>query len=207
LKKAFPEDGIEPVAKGKKGADVLQKVYSSSGLYCGAIIWESKNTLNWSKAWLSKLRTDQRRAKAEIAVLVSVAMPKEVSQFGQMDDVWIAEPSLTLGLAMALRTNLMQVALLKQSSKGKHEKMELLYEYMSGTEFRHRVEAVVEAFRSMHNDLDKERQTMENQWAKREKQLQLVIQNISGMYGDMQAIAGQSLPRIRQLELPAPQEP
>lgn len=206
LKKAFPEDEIEPVAKGKTGADVLQKICSSSGLYCGAIIWESKNTRNWSKAWLSKLRNDQRRAKAEIAVLVSVAMPKEVSRFGQMDGVWIAEASLALGLAMALRANLIQVALVKQSSKGKHEKIELLYEYLSGIEFRHRVEAIVEAFRSMQDDLDRERQTMEKQWAKREKHLQLVIQNISGMYGDMQAIAGQSLPRIRRLELPAPQE-
>lgn len=206
LKKAFPEDEIEPIAKGKTGADLLQKVYSSGGLYCGAIIWESKNTRNWSKAWLGKLRTDQRRAKAEIAVLVSVAMPKEISRFGQIDGVWLTESSLALGLAMALRTNLIQVAVLKQSSKGKHEKMELLYEYLSGTEFKHRVEAVVEAFRSMQDDLEKERQTMEKQWAKREKQLQLVIQNISGMYGDMQAIAGQSLPRIRRLELPAPQE-
>lgn len=206
LKKSFSDDEIEPVAKGKTGADVLQKVHSSSGLYCGAIIWETKNTHNWSKAWLSKLRNDQRRAKAEIAVLVSVAMPKEVSNFGQMDGVWVAESSLALGLAVALRANLIQVAQLKQSSKGKHEKMELLYRYISGTEFKHRVEAVVEAFRSMQDDLEKERQAVERQWAKREKQIQLVIQNISGMYGDMQAIAGQSLPRIRRLELPASQE-
>jgi hypothetical protein len=206
LRRAFPEDEIRPVPKGKTGADVLQEVHSSNGVGCGCIIWESKNTRNWSKAWLVKLRTDQRRAKADVAVLVSAAMPNEVSRFGQIDGVWVTESPLALGLAMALRANLIQVALLKQSSKGKNETMEMLYEYLSGVEFRHRVEAVVEAFRSLQDDLDKERQAMEKQWAKRGKQLQLVIQNISGMYGDMQAIAGQSLPRIRRLELPAPQE-
>ncbi len=204
LEKAFPDDEIEPIGKGKAGADVLQKVYAPGGQYCGAIIWESKNTQNWSKAWLGKLRNDQRRAKAELAVLVSMALPKDVRHFAQVDGVWVTEFSLALGLATALRTNLIQVAVLKQSSKGKHEKMELLYEYLSSTEFRHRIEAIVEAFRSMQDDLDKERETMERQWAKREKQIELVVQNVSGMYGDMQAIAGQSLPKIRRLELPAP---
>lgn len=204
LKKAFPDDEIEPIGKGKAGADVLQKIYVSGEQYCGAIIWESKNTQNWSKAWLGKLRNDQRRAKAELAVLVSMVLPKDVKHFAQVDGVWITEFSLALGLATALRTNLIQVAVLKQSSKGKHEKMELLYEYLSSTEFRHRIEGIVEAFRSMQDDLDKEREATERQWAKREKHIQLVVQNVSGMYGDMQAIAGQSLPKIRRLELPAP---
>jgi hypothetical protein len=206
LKKAFPDDKIERIAKGKAGADILQKVHSSNEQYCGTILWESKNTQNWSKAWLNKLRGDQRRVKAELAVLVSMALPKDVRHFAQLDGVWVAEFPLALGVATALRINLMQVAALKQSSKGKHEKMELLYEYLSSTEFRHRIEAIVEAFRSMRDDLDKERQTTEKQWAKREKQIQLVVQNISGMYGDMQGIAGQSLPKISRLELPAPRD-
>jgi len=206
LERAFPNDEIRPIGKGKAGADVLQKVCAPGGRYCGAIIWESKNTQNWSKAWLGKLRNDQRRAKAELAVLVSLALPKDVRHFAQVDGVWVTEFSLALGLATALRTNLIQIAGLKQSSEGKHEKMELLYEYLSSTEFRHRIEAIVEAFRSMQDDLDKERETMERQWAKRGKQIELVVQNVSGMYGDMQAIAGQSLPKIRRLELPAPGE-
>jgi len=205
LKRAFSEDKIEPVAKGKKGADVLQRVYNGNQ-YCGTIIWESKNTQNWSKAWLGKLRTDQRRAKAELAVLVSMALPKDVSHFAQVDGVWVTEFPLVLGVATALRTNLAQAALMKQSSKGRHEKMELLYEYLSSTEFKHRIEGIVEAFRSMQDDLDKERQTTERQWAKREKQIQVVIQNVAGMYGDMQGLVGQSLPKIRRLELPEPSE-
>lgn len=202
LSKAFPDDEIEPVAKGKKGADVLQKVYSAGGQYCGTIIWEAKNTRTWSKAWLGKLRSDQRRAKAELAVLVSIALPKDVLHFAQVDGVWITEFSLVFGLATALRANLVQAALMKQSSKGKHEKMELLYEYLSSTGFKHRIEGIVEAFRSMQDDLEKERQTMEKQWAKRDMQIQVVVQNVAGMYGDMQGIVGQSLPKIRRLELP-----
>lgn len=206
LKKAFPDDEIEPVAKGKTGADILQRVYTSSGQYCGTIIWEVKNTRSWSKAWLNKLRNDQRRAKAELAVLVSTVLPKEVLHFAQVEGIWVTELSLVIGVATALRTNLSQAALLKQSSQGKHEKMELLYEYLSSTEFRHRIEGIVEAFRSMQDDLDKERQTMEKQWAKRDMQIQLVVQNVAGMYGDMQGIAGQSLPKIRRLELPSANE-
>lgn len=205
LRRAFPEDEIEPIAKGKSGADVLQRVYNA-GQYCGMIIWESKNTQNWSKAWLGQLRSNQRRAKAELAVLVSMALPKDVSHFAQVEGVWVTEFPLVLGVATALRTNLAQAALMKQSSKGRHEKMELLYEYLSSTEFKHRIEALVEAFRSMQDDLNKERQTMERQWAKREKQIQLVVQNVTGMYGDMQAIVGQSLPKIRRLELPSASE-
>ncbi|HHT9152261.1 MAG TPA: DUF2130 domain-containing protein [Candidatus Hypogeohydataceae bacterium YC40] len=205
LRRAFPEDEIEPIAKGKSGADVLQRVYNA-GQYCGMIIWESKNTQNWSKAWLGQLRSNQRRAKAELAVLVSMALPKDVSHFAQVEGVWVTEFPLVLGVATALRTNLAQAALMKQSSKGRHEKMELLYEYLSSTEFKHRIEALVEAFRSMQDDLNKERQTMERQWAKREKQIQLVVQNVTGMYGAMQAIVGQSLPKIRRLELPSASE-
>jgi hypothetical protein len=205
LRHAFPEDEIEPIEKGQTGADILQKVRTPNGQLCGTIIWETKNTKNWSKAWLSKLRSDQRKIKAELAVLVSMALPKEVKRFALVEGIWVAEYGLALGVATALRANLIQVAMLRQTANGKHETLELLYEYLSSTEFRHRIEAMVEAFQGMQVDLDKERQTMERQWAKREKQIQLVVQNVSGMYGDMQAIVGQALPRIRKLELPEPQ--
>jgi len=206
LARTFPDDEIEPIGKGKSGGDVLQKVCSPSGQYCGTIVWESKNTRAWSNGWLPKLRSDQRRVKAELAVLVSTARPKDGLRFTHIDGIWITEFPLVIGVATALRANLIQVALMRLSSKGKHEKMELLYQYLSSTEFKQRVEAIVEAFRSMQDDLEKERRTTEKNWAKREKQLQMVIQNVSGMYGEFQAIAGPSLPKIRRLELVAPAE-
>lgn len=202
LRNTFTHDEIEPVEKGQSGADILQKVRTPNGQQCGTIIWETKNTKNWSKSWLSKLRSDQRKAKAELAVLISTALPKDLNHFGLIENVWVAEYGLALGIATALRENLIQVAMLKQTAKGKHETLELLYEYLSSTEFKHRIEAMVDAFQGMRDDLNKERQAMEKQWAKREMQLQLMVQNVTGMYGDMQAIAGEALPKIRKLELP-----
>jgi hypothetical protein len=108
---------------------------------------------------------------------------------------------------MALRSQLIQAAGLRRASKGNHdEKMKLLYDYLSSTEFRHRIEAIVESFRAMQDDIEKERATMERHWAKREKQIRMVVQNVSGMYGDMQGIVGPALPNIRRLELPSARE-
>lgn len=202
LAKAFPEDKIDRVSKGKSGADILQRVYQNKQ-HCGTIIWESKNTQSWSKSWLPKLRNDQRREKAELAILVSKVLPKNVAHFAAMDGVWVTEYSLALGVGTALRINLIQVHATRVSLEGKHDKkkVELLFDYLSGTEFKQRVEAIVEAFATMQDDLSKERQAIEKSWANREKQLKLVIQSVAGMYGDLQGIVGPSLPRIRRLEL------
>jgi len=205
LRNAFPDDEIMPIEKGQAGADILQHVRNKNGQLCGTIIWETKNTKNWSKTWLNKLRSDQRKTKAELAVLVSMALPKEVTHFAQVEGIWVAEYGLALGVASALRTNLIQVAQVKMTVKGKHETLELLYEYLSSIEFRHRIEAMVESFQGMQEDLNKERTMMEKQWAKRDKQIELLVQNVSGMYGDMHAIVGQAFPKIRRLELPEPQ--
>lgn len=201
LKSNFPIDHIEPVPKGIKGADILQKVHNESGQYCGTIIWESKRTKAWSDSWIEKLKDDQREIKAEIAVLMTKALPKEVNNFSYVTGVWITNYSSIIGLAIALRINLIQVANTKMAATGKNEKMEVLYSYLSGSEFRHKVEAMVETFISMKSDLDQEKRSMTRIWSKREKQIERVINNISGMYGDMQGIIGASLPQIKSLEL------
>jgi hypothetical protein len=133
-----------------------------------ATLWDDhlgiKEHQDLEQGWLAKLRSDQRREKAELAVLVSVVLPKEVRHFGHLDGIWVTEFSLALAVGEALRAQLIQAAALKQSSKGKLEKVELVYEYLQSTEFKHRREAIVEAFRTMKEDLDKERQTVERQW-------------------------------------------
>jgi hypothetical protein len=199
----FPLDQIEPVAKGKKGADILQKVHNQHGQFCGSIIWESKRTKLWNDLWIEKLKDDQREAKAEIAVLVTTALPKGVNHFALINGVWVTSYSLAVCLAVSLRMNLIQVANAKMSAVGKYEKMEVLYGYLSGPEFGQRVEAIANAFVSLKNDLDQEKRAMNKIWAKREKQIDRVINNISGMYGDMQGIIGASLPQIKSLELKA----
>lgn len=206
LATTFPHDQVEPIGKGIRGADVLQRIHTPAGQYCGAILWESKNTRTWGNEWITKLKDDQREKKADLAVLVSVVLPKEVAHFAHLDGVWVTGFPYVIGIATALRANLVQVAMAHLSATGKNEKMEMIYGYLSGVEFRQRVEAIVESFVAMKEDLERERRATEKAWAKRDKQIQRVIQNVAGMYGEMQGIIGKSLPEIESLQLPAPAE-
>lgn len=203
LRVKFPFDSIEPVPKGEFGGDVLQRVVSQSGQPSGTILWESKRTKNWSDSWLVKLREDQRAAKAEISVLVSQVLPKGVEAFDVIDGVWVASPRAALPVATVLRHTLLQVSMARQVSEGQQTKTELVYQYLTGPRFRQRVEAIVEAFSTMQEDLDKERKAIMKQWAKREEQIERVMGATVGMYGDLQGIAGKSLQEIEGLEFPA----
>lgn len=201
LREKFPRDNIIPVPKGESGADVKQQVIGPAGQVCGMIVWEAKRTKNWSDGWLAKLRTDQRNCKADVAVLVSEVMPKGVGGFDMQDGVWVTRPELAVPLALALRGSLASIALARQAVDGQHSKMELLYSYLTGPYFRQRVESMVEAFTSMRRDLDKERTVMTKQWAKREGEIQRIMESTAGMYGDLESIAGRTLQQIDGLEL------
>ena len=202
LKEEFPFDVIEPVAKGVKGGDIIQTVKTQSGRICGKILWETKRTKNWSDSWIQKLKDDQRDAKADLAILVSETLPKGFHHFRLISGVWVTDILSAVSLALALRVVLIQVARERETQVGKKEKMELAYNYLTGQEFRNRVEAIVESFTAMKADLEAERRAMLKIWAKREKQIERVISNAAGMHGDLQEIAGSSLPTIKMLELP-----
>jgi hypothetical protein len=199
----FPRDTIQPVPKGEFGGDVLQRVCGPLGQPCGTILWETKRTKNWSDGWLAKLREDQRAAKAEIAVIVSQALPKDIETFGFCEGVWVANPKVALPVAFSLRQSLIDVASARQASEGQQTKMQQIYQYLTGSRFRQRIEAIVEAFSSMQKDLDQERKVITRQWAKREEQIDRVMQATVGMYGDFQGIAGQTLQQIEGLEFQA----
>ena len=196
----FPRDTIQPVPKGEFGGDVLHRVIGPLNQVCGTILWECKRTKSWSDGWLPKLREDQRAAKAEIAVIISQALPKEVETFGLIDGVWIADPKVALPLALSLRQTLIEVASARQASEGQQTKMEMVYSYLTGPRFRQRVQAIVEAFSSMKEDLDREKKAIIRLWAKREEQIDRVMQATVGMYGDLQGIAGKTLQEIEGLE-------
>jgi len=201
LQTNFPHDTVRPVPKGMRGADVIQQVCTPSGQACGIIIWESKRTKTWSDGWIEKLKEDQREAKADIAAIVSTVLPKDAAGIIQIGGVWIADYTLAAGLAMALRAGLIQVASVRTSLAGKREKMDMLYEYLSGPEFRQQIGGIVEAFVSMKKDLDAEKRAMERLWAKREKQIEKVIRNTGRMYGSLQGVIGRGLPELKVLEL------
>jgi hypothetical protein len=203
VRASFPQDTVEPVPKGEHGGDLIQRVIGPVGQLCGTIIWESKRTKNWSDTWLPKLRDDQRAAKAEIALIVTQALPKQVDSFNLIDGVWVTSPHCAVPVAIALRHFLIEVAMTRRAGEGQQTKMEMLYQYLTGSRFRHRIEAIVEKFSDMHEDLDKERKTMTKLWAKREEQILCVIDSTAGMYGDLQGIAGHKLKEIEGLEMQA----
>ncbi|MBX7150093.1 DUF2130 domain-containing protein [bacterium] len=202
LKEQFRYDDIVPVPKGVRGADVIQRVKMQNGKECGTIIWESKRTKSWSDGWIQKLKDDQRDVKANVAVIVSIALPKDINVLGNMDGVWIVDFQAAMGLATVLRSAMIDLAQAQAAAEGKNEKMEMMYTYLSGQEFRQRIEAIVESFSAMKEDLDSEKRAMEKIWSKREKQIERVLLNTSRLYGELQGIIGQSLQPISNLELP-----
>jgi hypothetical protein len=199
LKSEFPQDEVVPVPKGVTGADIIQKVIDRSGRICGQIVWESKKTKAWSDGWVQKLKDDQRAIKADLAVIVSVTLPEGVAGFAFRNGVWICDVKMIIALAMSLRMNLEAITRERAMSVGKNEKMEVLYSYLTGIEFKQRVEAIVEAFSSMDEGLKKERLAYEKIWSEREQQLKKVMKNTIGMYGDMSGLV--ALPEIKRLEL------
>lgn len=204
LRAEFLTDSIEPVAKGVRGADVLQRVRTNAGLECGAILWETKRTKHWTREWPGKLKEDQREARAELAVIVTRTLPEGVTSFALHEGIWVCDFASAIPLGVALRHGLIQAAVARQAQAGRQGKMEQLYEYLSGHEFKQRIEAIVEAFVTMQGDLESERRAMEKQWAKRERSIRQVISHTAGLYGGVQGIVGQAtLPEIQSLALPA----
>jgi len=201
LKTEFTSDEILPVPKGMSGADIIQKVFNSSGRECGQIIWESKNTKGWSEGWVQKLKDNQRAIKADISVIVSTTVPEGVSGFMNRDGVWICEANMALPLATALRTILVAVKRERTVLSGKEEKKEILFDYITGVQFRQRVEAIVESYMCVERDLRKERVAYERIWAEREKQIGKILLNTAGIYGDLSGLV--PLSQIKTLELPA----
>ena len=201
LRNKFPFDAIEPVPKGEFGGDVLHRVVGLNGQPSGTILWEFKRTKNWSDSWLVKLRDDQRAAKAEIAVIVSQVLPKGVETFDLVEGIWVTHPRAALPVAMILRQSLLELALARQANQGQQTKTDMVYQYLTGPRFRLRVEAIVEAFSTMQEELDREKRVIMKQWAKRGEQIERVMGATVGMYGDLQGIAGKSLQEIEGLEL------
>jgi hypothetical protein len=201
LAASFPRDTFEPVPKGEHGGDILHRVVGPHGQVSGTILWESKRTKNWSDGWLAKVREDQRGAKAEIAVLISQALPKGVESFELIESVWVAHPRITVPIATILRQSLLELAVARQANEGQQTKTEMVYQYLTGPRFRQRIQAIVEAFSSMQEDLDREKKAITKQWAKREEQIERVMQATVGMYGDLQGIAGKTLQEIEGLEI------
>ena len=202
LATAFPLDGIEPVRKGARGADVIQTVRLRSGVQCGRIVWESKRAENWSNAWVQKLKDDLQSAGGELAVLVSTAFPVGVDDPMVLHEgIWLVRPDFVRALAEALRTVLIESQRQKVVTAGKGESMEALYNYVTSPQFAQKLRAVVEAYQQMRDDLEKEKSAMQRLWKKREGQLERVSSNMLGLCGELQGVSQEALPQLEDIGL------
>lgn len=201
LRREFGMDRIAEVKKGQRGADVVQEVIDKKGRSCGVILWEAKNA-RWSPGWLAVLKENQRMAKAQIAVLVVNDGPPELESFTFRDGVWITKRKMVLPLALALRFDLVRVMFEKTANVNKAEKAEILYQYITSVEFKHRIEAIVETFADMQNIIETEKRWFSAKWAKQEKQIRRVVDNTIGMRADLEGLVGNALPAIDYLKLP-----
>ena len=201
LRHTFKYDKIEEVKKGAIGADTIQIVVDETQRDCGKIVYESKRTKLFSKDWIPKLKSDQRKAQADIAVLVTQVFPKDMERFGQKDGIWICNYEDFKGLSFVLREIILRASAAHAAQNNKGDKMELLYTFLTSQEFRLQISGIVDGFTTMKSDLDKEKMAMRKIWKNREKQLEIIISNTIDMYGSIKGIAGAAVPNIDKLEL------
>lgn len=200
LKIEFPTDEIDEVKKGANGADIVQTVKNQRLEKAGILLWESKNA-KWQSSWIAKFKEDIRNANANIGVIVSKELPDEYGDMKAIEPgVWVVKPKLALALASAMRAQILNVFMANNNSENKGEKMEVLYQYISSPEFRHRIESIVENYNSLQSEIEKEKRTANQRWARQEKSIRAVIDNTFGMYGDLQGITGGTMGEIKQLE-------
>ena len=203
LKRHFRDDVVAPVAKGVNGADIIQTIKSQSGIECGIILWEIKRTKNWVAEWIPKLKADLRSAKANIPVIISEILPKELDgDIGLVDGVWVVKPKLAIVLATLLRKGLLDVGRQKALAANQGDKASALYGFATSHEFAQQIESMVETFQEMRMQVTKERVVFEKQWALREKQADKLLMGTANIIGSIQGHVGQSsMPSIKGLEL------
>jgi hypothetical protein len=200
LQAAFPQDRFEAIARGTKGGDILQTVVDPRGQSLGSILWECKNTKAFQDAWVQKLRRDQRATKADLAVLLTVVLPKGISHFADRGGVWVTGHHAAVPLATALRSGIAQAGRARAMSDGQGEKQMALYAYVGGKHFRQRIEAIVESALALLNDEQRERAAFERHCAARVKHVESMLRATAGLYGDVDGLVGGSLPRVARLE-------
>ena len=206
LAEAFPLDSIEEIKKGERGADCLQIVNTRSQNNCGSIYYESKRTKSFQPTWIEKFKADIRNKNADIGVIITEAMPADMERLGLKEGIWICSYEEFKGLSVVLRDSIIKIKSAVVSQENKGDKMGMLYDFLTSNEFRLQIEAIVEGFTQMKSELDSEKRAMQSIWKKREKQIDKVLLNTNHMYSSIKGIAGNAIPKITLLELPAGQD-
>jgi hypothetical protein len=206
LEQQFPLDSIEEIKKGARGGDCIQTVNTRARQNCGAIYYESKRTKDFQPTWIEKFKADIRDKGSDIGVLVTEVMPSDMPRMGMKDGIWICNYEEFKGLCAVLRESIIRLSSAVSSQENKGDKMHLLYDFLTSNTFRMQVEAIVEGFTTMKNDLESEKRSMQRIWKQREKQIEKVVSNTIDMYGSIKGIAGNSVQSVKALELPGNEE-
>ncbi len=201
LRQKFPLDSVEEIKKGQRGGDCIQVVHTREFQNCGKIYYESKRTKEFQKAWVEKLKSDMREIGADVGVIVSEALPKEMERMGLFEGVWVCSFEEFKGLSAVLREGVIQVSLAKKSQENKGDKVNLLYHYLTSSEFSMQVNAIIEGFEQLRADLESEKRAMARIWKSREKQIDKVFEGTINMYGSIKGIAGNAIGQVKALEL------
>lgn len=196
LRQFFPQDTVESVKSGARGGDVLQRVFGRMGRSIGTILWETKRAQSWSGDWAAKAKHDAANSKAEIAIIVSEVLPNGIQDFGPYEGIWVARQSHAIVLGIALRQGIIATAEARQSVEGKESKMERLYNYMTGKEFRSIIEGIALPFREIHEELSAEKRATLARWKRQERRIERVLVNVAGLEGDLKGIAGSEMPEL-----------
>ena len=200
LRQFFPQDTVEPVKTGARGGDVLQRILGEMGRSVGTIFWETKRAQSWGGDWAAKAKQDATEAKAEVAIIVSEVMPKGVHDFGPYEGVWVTRQAHAVVLGIALRQGIISTADARQGAEGKESKMERLYAYMIGNEFRAILEGIALPFRELHDELLAEKRTTQSRWRRQERRIERVLSSVAGLQGDLKGIAGSEMPELPGFE-------
>lgn len=200
LQQTFPFDLIEEIGKGQRGADCIQIVRNNTGQECGKIYYESKRAEKFGGDWIEKLKTDMRRLGTDVGVIISKTLPKEIDKFGQKEGVWICSYADLKGVAFILRESIIKIYNATKSQENKGDKMQLLYGYLTSTEFAEQWKAIREGFLNMKLSIQRERDAMEKLWKAREKQLEKVLLNAAHVRGSIEGIAGMDSVDLNLLE-------
>ncbi len=201
LRQKFPLDSVEEIKKGQRGGDCIQVVHTREFQNCGKIYYESKRTKEFQKAWVEKLKSDMREIGADVGVIVSEALPKEMERMGLFEGVWVCSFEEFKGLSAVLREGVIQVGLAKKSQENKGDKVNLLYHYLTSSEFSMQVNAIIEGFEQLRADLESEKRAMARIWKSREKQMEKVFEGTINMYGSIKGIVGNAIGQVKALEL------
>jgi len=201
IERNFPSDNTDNVPNGTNGADLVQCILNDNAEECGKIVIESKNTKQWQNDWIDKAKRDTRRVQGHVSVIVSKTLPKDIKTYKLVDGVWVTSCESFLSLVFVIRLYLIKLHETERSLQGKNKKSELLYTYLCGNEFRQRVEAMTDTISLMNKNLNSEKKAMNKLWSQRQKQIDYIAENVTGLHGDVTGIIGVGVQEIESLEL------